>query len=278
MSAQEGGHFSLIVGNVGEERSEAFFALRLLKKGHHKGTRGHPERRSHGGVHFLEDGIGDGENFVRFEEATGFKKCFVEAAVTLIQPPRGGFAQAINQPWRHGVGSLGLGRGVAAEGPLVNECGGGGEFETLVLDASAEVNIEPYVIADFAEKDLQGRGAQRHGVARFPMKSDTNRDFPRIALFGKAQQLVLGLFGELGDNRPFSRRATRDAKLLGAADHSIQILVDERPGRLDDLNRLRNLLRRGNRGEQESQKQRASDHLKSKSLRHPLLTERLPGI
>mgnify|MGYP000364249167 CR=1 FL=1 len=71
---------------------------------------------AHGGVHFLEAGVVDGEDIVDLEQAAVFEERFVEAAVALVEPPGGGFAQAVDEPWRDAVGRVGfLGR-VIAEG------------------------------------------------------------------------------------------------------------------------------------------------------------------
>ena len=139
MFTEQGGRLALEGGDVAKKRAEAFLALRLLEQGHDQRAGGDPERGAHRGVHFLEAALVEGEELVDFEESAGFEKRFIKPPVALVEPPRGGFAEAVHQPGRHEKPALGFLRRQSAEGALVDERGGHGVLETLVLDAAAEL-------------------------------------------------------------------------------------------------------------------------------------------
>ena len=101
MLAQQSGHLALIGRHLGKEGPESLLALRLLQQSHHQRAGGNPEGGARGAVHVLKRLLIHREKIIELEQAAVFEKRLVKPAVALIEPPRGGLAQAVREPRRH---------------------------------------------------------------------------------------------------------------------------------------------------------------------------------
>ena len=152
--------------------------MRLLEQGHHQSSGRNLKGSASGSVHFIETALVEGEKVVTFEETAGFEQRLIEPAVALIKPPGGCLAKAGDEPRRNEKRRVGRLNGATAKRALVDEGGGNGGFEALLFDAAAKMDVEPQIVAGFADEQFHRHGPQRHGVPGFPVEHDGDRDFP----------------------------------------------------------------------------------------------------
>ena len=217
MAAEEEWHFALEGGDVGEEVAEAFEALGLFEEGHDECAGGCAEGGAHDGIEGVMAGGVDFEEVGDFVDAAGIEEFLIEAAVALADAPCVCFAEAFDEPWRDvEAGVFGV---FLAEGAFVDEGGGDVGEEGGVVDAAADVDVELDLVSGFVDEDALGDGAIRGGFPLDAAEVDVDGDFPGVGVvFGEAEEVGFGVFGEHGDGAAEGEVGAGDAELFGAAD------------------------------------------------------------